>query len=176
MNELVGFLLWTVLAVSVQNHGLDTIENPTLGIGEPLTMNDQDQDAPILSKDYQTAKAALLKAVSEKDTSMLRIGLNTRLIHFKLEVLEAISKVGDRSMVPNVVKALEENQSFVSGGSEMQFAQRDINKAAFSALRKFTELPFEYVTEESLSKRSSKQIQRLIKEAKDWSKTHLKKG
>jgi hypothetical protein len=135
-------------------------------------MLDRQQTTPILSKNYKVAKSAFDKAVAEKDKPTLRLGLQKNSLTLKLLIVQAIRQFDDKSFVPDLIKALEDNQSIMSGGSETQAAQQELNKEIISDLKQLTGLQFPYLTDEStvpcFSDCPPKDIQKVLKDSREW--------
>jgi hypothetical protein len=135
-------------------------------------MLDRQQTTPILSNNYKVAKAAFDKAVAEKDKRTLRLGLQKNSLNLKLLIVQAIKQFDDKSFVPDLIKALEDNQSIMSGGSEIKAAQQELNKEIISDLKQLTGLQFPYLTDEStvpcFSDCPPKDIQKVLKDSREW--------
>lgn len=129
-----------------------------------------EQDNKILSRDYAIAEKALDKAVSERDKKTIRLGLNSRFLPIKQKTVEVIAEIKDETFVPNLIETLGENQAVMTGGTEMQIMQDDLNKAIVFALEQLTGLQFLF-----LENLSSEDIQRVLKESQEWWKTHQDK-
>lgn len=65
--------------------------------------------------------------------------------------------------------ALEDNQSVMSGGTETEIMQQELNTAIVSALEQLTGLQFP--SSENLSKDD---IQKVVKQSREWWKAHQK--
>lgn len=135
-------------------------------------MLERQQKTSILSKNYNVAKLALNKAVLEKDKSTIRLGLKGFSLLIKRDAIQAIKQLDDKTFVPDLIKALDENQGVMSGGSETEAEQQELNKEIISALKQLTGLEFPYLTDSStipcFSDCPSKDIQRVVKESSEW--------
>ncbi|HMS40446.1 MAG TPA: hypothetical protein PKE69_09485 [Pyrinomonadaceae bacterium] len=133
---------------------------------------ERQQETPILSKNYSVAKLALNKAILEKDKSTILLGLNGFSLLIKRDAVQAIKQFNDKSFVPNLIKALDENQGVMSGGSETEAEQQELNKGIILALKQLTGLEFSYLTNSStipcFSDCPSKDILRVLKESREW--------
>lgn len=130
------------------------------------------QDAPILSKDYSIAERALNRAALEKDSATLVSGLKAISLEIRNRAVIELTKFDDRSLVVDLLDALKSNQTLMSGGSETEGMQRELNRSIINALTKFTGLKFDYVTDYSLlpcfSQCPTPEIERVIQETKAW--------
>jgi hypothetical protein len=139
-------------------------------------MVERQQSRPILSKYYRVAKWAFDKAVLENDMATILLGLEGRSLLIRRNVVQALKQFDDKSVVPNLIKALDDNQGIMSGGSETQAEQRELNKEIISALRKLTGLEFSYLQEATtipcFHECPSKDIQRILKESREWWERH----
>jgi hypothetical protein len=135
-------------------------------------MLERQQATPILSKNYRVAKSAFDKAVLEKDKATLRLGLKRESPSFKRDIVQAIKQFDDKSFVPDLIKALENNQLIMSGGLETQAEQQELNKEIISALAKLTDLKFDYLSDSStipcFSDCPSKDMGKVLEESKTW--------
>jgi hypothetical protein len=135
-------------------------------------MLDRQQTTSILSSNFRVARWAFDKAVAEKDTATLRLGLQKNSLTLRLLIVKAIKQFDDRSFVPDLIQTLEENQSMMSGGSETQMAQQELRKEIIDALKHLTGLQFSYLTDESFvscfSECPSKDIQKVLQESREW--------
>ncbi len=100
------------------------------------------QESPILSKNYRIAKPSLDRAVSERDEATLRLGLNANSIMLRREVFQAIANLYYQWFVPDLIKALEENQNRTGKELETRSEQEKLNKSIISALQNLTGLGF----------------------------------
>jgi len=128
--------------------------------------------APILSKDYSVAEKALNKAVNEKDSATLALGLKAFSLEIRNRAVIELTKFDDRSLVVDLLDALKTNQTAMSGGSETEGIQRELNRSIINALTKFTDLKFDYVTNDSLQgciqPCPTPEIARVMQETKAW--------
>lgn len=92
----------------------------------------------ILSKDYAVAEMALDKAILEKDKKTLKLGLKSQFFSIKQKTVQAITEIEDKSFVPDLISAFQENQTIFSGGTETRGMQDNLNKAIAFALEKLT--------------------------------------
>lgn len=142
-------------------------------------MIERQKPNPILSKNYNVAKWALDKAVSENDKPTLRLGLNAFSLLIKRKVVQAIKQFDDKSFVPDLIEALDNNQGAMSGGSETEFMQRELNEEIISALKQLTGLEFSFLSDSStipcFSDCPSKDIQRVLKESREWWEANKKR-
>jgi HEAT repeat protein len=95
-------------------------------------------DGEILSKEYAIAEKALVRAVLEKDKETLKLGLKSQFFPIKQKTVEAITEIEDKTFVPDLINAFQENQSIFSGGTETKIMQDSLNKAIAFALEKLT--------------------------------------
>ncbi len=102
----------------------------------------QKEQAAILNKDYIIAKQALNKAVSERDEATIKLGLETSSVLLKKDVLQAIRQLYYQWFVPDLVAALEENQTATNKGTVTRIEQQELNKSIISALQHLTGLGF----------------------------------
>jgi hypothetical protein len=134
------------------------------------------QEISILSKYYYPAQRAFEKAVLEKDKITLRLGLKAFSLTLRSKVVIEIKQLDDKSFVPDLIVALEANQAIMSGGSETQSMQNQLNKEIVFALEKLTELQFTYFDDspsgDSFFEYPRKDIERILKESRDWCRTH----
>jgi hypothetical protein len=121
------------------------------------------QDKDILSRDYKTAETALNKAVTEKNTAVVKLGLQSAILSIRLKTSEAIKELDDKAFVPSLTDALEENQSILDGGSETRVMQVDLNKSLVANLEKLTGMKF------NLSEKPTfEEMQQVIKKSREW--------
>ncbi len=121
------------------------------------------QDDKILSKDYVAAEKALVRAILEKDKETLKLGLKSQFFPIKQKTVEAITEIEDKTFVPDLINALQENQSIFTGGTETEVMQNDLNKTTVFSLSRLTGLKFD--ASEQLS---SGEINKVLEESRKW--------
>ena len=136
------------------------------------------QTEPILAKDYYIAKKALDKAIRDNDKSTIRLGLKGYSFQIRKDVVDEIKMLNDASFVPNLADALEANQGCLSGGSEADSFQRDLDLAIVYLLKGFTKLEFKDFKVSSSSSNSCvdssylDRIKQISEESRAWYKVH----
>src|SRR5687767_6378695 len=80
----------------------------------PLNSNMIPPQELIRSPEYSIAKAALDKAVKDKDIETLRLGLTSTIITIRHKTAEAITNTDVILFVPDLIAALRQNQSVIS--------------------------------------------------------------
>jgi hypothetical protein len=135
--------------------------------------NPQQQDL-VLAKDYYVAKKALDKAVQEKDVAVIRKGLKGFSFQIKKDVVKEVKKLNDKTFVPDLADVLELNQGALSGGSEVEVQQKELDRLIISALEQLTGLKFDYTENLSQTYNMSENddVQRIIKQARLWWKVN----
>jgi len=126
--------------------------------------NSTTQDKDILSRDYKTAETALGKAVTEKNTAVIKLGLKSPILAIKLKTAEAIKELDDVAFVPSLIETLEENQIVIDGGSETQGMHAYLKVTLVAGLAKLTGIKFN-VSENP----TFEEIQEVIKKSREWS-------
>lgn len=171
MNDLINTLLLIALAITLNNSVTAEVGEKKIA-EQPKNFEIERQEDPILSRNYEVAKKALEKASLKKDKVTIRRGLKAFSIEIKKQVVQSIIQLNDKTFVPDLIEALQNNQTPMSGGTETAFLQQELNKAIISALRKFTKLSFSYLKDEStvpcFSECPSKDIQKVVDESKAW--------
>lgn len=132
-------------------------------------MQSSPQQNPILARDYYTAKKALDEAVQKKDLTTIALGLKGFSFEIRKDVVTEIKKLDDKSFIPDLIEALEDNQGDLSGGSEVQHLQQELNNHIVSTLEQLTGLCFSY-TENS----SKDDIERIVKQSREWWESYKK--
>lgn len=172
--DLLNIILWAALSVAVGASG--TAQNQAELSLTKEKMHQERQENPVLSKDFQTAKTALEKAGAEKDLNTVRLGLKAFMLEIKKQSVETIVKLNDKASVPDLIKALEANQTIMSGGTETELLQQELNTAIVSALRRFTKLEFAYLGNKPIApcfeKCPDDKVRKVIKESLDWVNEH----
>jgi hypothetical protein len=134
------------------------------------------QEISILSKFYYPAQRAFEKAVLEKDKITLRLGLKAFSLDLRRKVVSEIKKFNDKSFVSDLIKALEENQTIMSGGTETAIAQDLLDLEIVSAIEKLTGLQFPYIDKsinsDRFDKSSYNDVERILRESRQWCKSH----
>jgi HEAT repeat protein len=133
------------------------------------------QENPILSKDHATAEKALDKAILEKDKHTIKLGLRNQSFLIRQKTVEAIGEIGDESFVPDLIRSLRGNQGIVTGGTETEVMQNDLNRAIISALEQLTKLEFEVsipLSDEDIRKVTDKSQNWFIDRTQTNSKTN----
>jgi hypothetical protein len=78
-----------------------------------------------------------------------------------------------------LITALEENQSMMSGGSETTSEQNLLDQKIVSAIERLTGLQFpyfdKYLNRDRWDKSSQDNIERILKESREWCETHQQK-
>jgi hypothetical protein len=100
------------------------------------------QEPPILSSDYKIAKQSLDKAVYERDEETLKLGLKANSVRIRQEVFSVVASFSYKWFVPDLVKALEENQTITDEEIKNLSEQKQLNKSLISALARLTGLGF----------------------------------
>lgn len=169
MNKLMIIFLWTILIL---------IQGNPIGCQAQQEVQKEKQDDGILSKNYKTSKKALETAILVGDKEALRLGLTKDSLPFKKEVVEAIALLNDKSFVPDLITVLKKNQVLMSGGTETEFLQKDLDKMTISAIKELTGLKFEYFYESptfcSFSECPSDDILKILKESQEWWNKQIK--
>jgi uncharacterized membrane protein len=129
-----------------------------------------DRKKQISEGSYQDATEALHKAVVAKDKEAVTLAIQQRRFGpaFQIDAVRAVSQLNDKSLVPELLNALENNQGIAwRGGSEIEAEQKQLNKVIVATLEKFTGLKFseaEHPTPE--------EIKIVLKVCRDWWKDH----
>ncbi len=146
--------------------------NQTIKPEPPVVQNTPPiQKNEILSKDYAVAEKALNKAIEEKDVNTLRTALKSQFLPLKQKAVEAIADLNDKTFVPDLIDALEENRGVIDGGSETQIFQEQLNKTLVSTLQRLTKLKFD-VSE----KPTSEEMDEIVKKVREWCKNNKPKN
>lgn len=175
MKHFGSLFISVILAVNLVGCAVseDNLAQTGKGLNPTPTNSPKDismkQDDNILSKNYSTAEKALNKAVLAKDKETIRLGLKSPIFSIKQKTVEAMTKINDKTFVPNLIEALEENQGVIAGGSEAEIMQQELNKAIISALEQLTGL--QLLTSENMS---ADDIQRILNESREWWRTRQK--
>ncbi len=161
-------LLEAAIELLRAEHHLAT-KRPTAQQSPPM-----EQVNDILSKDYQLAEQALEMAILAKNRNTIGLGLKSMFFNVKIKAAQTIAAIDERSLVPNLVEALQRNQGVISGGAETQMMQNDFNAAVVSALEHITKLKFrvsERLASEDLRGYrpfSSAEIHEVFDKTRDW--------
>jgi hypothetical protein len=158
MSKIIATLLWMTLIINLG------ISATLKEVGQKRKV--EQQEHPILSRDYKVAKQALNKAVLERDEATIRLGLKANSILLKKNVFQAIRQLYYQWFVPDLIVALEENQT-VGKGIETQVERQELNKSIVFALKHLTGLGFSGT--ENLS---SDDIKRILNETREWYKKY----
>lgn len=142
---------------------------PKLGPSKtpPEFANAMNPQEGILNKNYSTAEAALNKAIKEKNNETIRLGLRSQILPIRQKTAEAISNTDVKTFVPDLVKALRENQGIISGGTETQLLQQDLNRAIITAIENLTDIQFNVTTD-----LSPDEVKKFIRITEKWCKQH----
>ena len=95
-----------------------------------------------LSKDFAVAKEALEENKKRKNVEMIRLSLGHSSLIIKRLAAEALAELRDKASVPSLVKALENNQVTLRGGTETQVMQSELDRDIVSALENLTGMGF----------------------------------
>jgi len=86
-------------------------------------------------------KRALERLVQSRNARLISLGLRHQDASFRTPVVDALADLGDKSVVPQVVDALEREASYhVEGSTAEQVAQLDFRRHSLSALARLTGL------------------------------------
>jgi hypothetical protein len=141
---------------------------PSKQTHKPGTENAQNtppisQKDDILSRDYAVAERALDRAVVEKDSETIRLGLKNPILSIKRKAALAIAETNDVTFVPFVIEALQMNQVEMLGGTETRVLQDELNMTLVTTLAKLTNLKF------AVSKKpTASEIQKVIASGQEW--------
>jgi hypothetical protein len=121
-----------------------------------------EQSTSILSADFAVAEQALSEGVKNGDVDLVGLALGNPHLEIKLQATEALGHMGDKKSIPQLWEALEENQVYYTGGSEIKILQVELNKALVNALQKLTGVDYGIVDPASAA-----DIQRVLQTAHD---------
>jgi hypothetical protein len=137
------------------------------------------QDDKILSRDRVVAEKALAQAIEQKNKETLRLGLKNYpfLLNEKNgeAIINSIVAMKDITFVSNLADLLERNQALLAGGTEIQSAQNRLAKVIVKALQELTGLHFgtsNSLTSESDYNERLKETNEVIKQSREWYRTH----
>ena len=179
MFLLILFSILFIVGCDIPTINMTKIELEQTKDTVKTEMQNLRQQDLILAKDYYVAKKALDKAVQERDTATFKLGLKAFSFQIRKDIVEEIKKLNDKSFVPDLAHALEANQGCLSGGSETDFLQQELNTSILSALKKLTKLKFSYVKSSltsCLNNSASKDVKRILKESREWWKIYRQKN
>ncbi|MBX3281527.1 MAG: hypothetical protein KF756_03530 [Acidobacteria bacterium] len=131
------------------------------------------QDKRILSRNYAEAKQALAEAVKKNDTDTIREGLLKSLsFELKGDIAATIAEEKMTGLLPDLVTALQFNSGCMSGGSESEAAQKQLNEKVVKAISSLTSLSFPYFDASKIPVCSndspSWEIRRIVAETNEW--------
>ena len=119
----------------------------------------------LLSSNYDEAIRALREVVATRSAKLICVGLSSRHWLIRWQAAKEMRDMAVSDSVPCLIKALENNQGFVGGGSEEHSSQDDINRDLVYSLARVT--GFRMSEKERYS---AKEIENLISESKRWRK------
>ena len=145
------------------------------GFGQtiPIEMKQEDEikiKEKLLSKNFTEAKQALDSVIVRKDQFLICFALSNSDWLIRGLAGKALREVADDDSVPCLVKALENNQDILSGGSEARVSQMELNTDLVDALLRITNF--------RLDRRKTYEkveINRIIQESKQWYDTRTGK-
>jgi hypothetical protein len=109
----------------------------------------------------------LNKALLEKDNETIRLGLKNPILTIRKKTTKAIDSINDVRFVPDLLAALQSNQSVVLGGTEMQIMQDELTSALILTLERLTK------TKVKISnKPSHEEIDKVITKIHEWLKNN----
>jgi HEAT repeat protein len=120
-----------------------------------------DEPTGVLSPDFVKADQALTEAIGRRDAGQVARALEHPAVDIKLKAARALGAVGDRTSVPRLADALENNQVCRAGGSEERILQNDLNAALVASLAKLTGLDFG-------APASEEDLKRVAQAARQW--------
>ncbi len=100
----------------------------------------QDLKTQISSKNYSTAKAAVVEAAHQRNVKLVCEALTHHSLQIRLIAVSEIQKMDDAKAVQPLLEALRANQAKYTGGSETEVLQSELNGKIVSALRQLTKL------------------------------------
>lgn len=103
---------------------------------------DKQMSEKVLSKEFAVAKAALEENKKRKNFKLIRLSLSHSSLTLKRQAAEALAELRDKGSVPSLIRALENNQVMLRGGTETQVMQAELDRAIVSAVEKLTGLDF----------------------------------
>jgi HEAT repeat protein len=125
-------------------------------------MNDE-AATRILSPDFATASQALAEGIKGRDAGLVRLALDHPTLEIKHQAAEALGQFGDRSSVPRLIKALDQNQAIYRGGSETRVLQTELNGALITALQRITGVDFG-----GIDPSSEEEVRRVLEKSRHW--------
>lgn len=126
-------------------------------------MSTSQQSSKVLSTDFSSAEQALAESVDRRAVDQISAALDSQFLEIKLQAAEALGKIADKSAVPKLITALEDNQAYYTGGSETRALQLQLNTALVTALQKLTESDFGEVDPESMG-----DINQVLQTSRAW--------
>ncbi len=136
------------------------------GFGQtiPIEMKQEDEikiKEKLLSKNFTEAKQALDSVIVRKDQFLICFALSNSDWLIRGLAGKALREVADDDSVPCLVKALENNQDILSGGSEARVSQEELNTDLVDALVRIGNLALD-----KKPKYEKIEIERIITESK----------
>ena len=132
-----------------------------LARGDTAMANDPTAD--ILSADFTTAERALSEAIKNRDAAAVARALEQQHLELKLRAAIALAAIGERTSVPRLIEALEQNQVKITGGGEAMALQGDLNRALLAALSKLTAIDFG-----PIDPPSQQDVEKALRLSREW--------
>jgi HEAT repeat protein len=130
------------------------------GDGEMTTIQPSSR---VLSADFATAHQALTESIDQSAVAQVGAALESPFLEIKLQAAEALGRIGDKTTVPALIKAMEDNQAYYTGGSETRTLQMQLNAALVAALQKSTGIDLGAIDPES-----TEDINRVLQISREW--------
>lgn len=100
-------------------------------------------NSDVLSDDLGIADPALSDAISDENISIIQLGLSSRFTRIRIRSANALGKLRDPAAIKSLIKALQENQGIIGGGTETQIEQAELTREILFALERITKIKFE---------------------------------
>jgi|RhiMetdeSRZDD1v2_1073273.scaffolds.fasta_scaffold376762_1 hypothetical protein len=139
MGIMISMALYSLLCHEVNGAKVISRQANRVIQGQTETVAQEMQER-ILSKDFDTAKKALDDNRWQRRVIAIRMSLKSQFLVIRQGAADAIRELQDKSSVPALIEALENNQVRYSGGLEIQSKQAELNKSLLSALQTLTGL------------------------------------
>lgn len=122
-------------AISITLAALCTYSGQQTNEGGRVAMN-----TDVSSMSVTVAKEAIEKGRHEKDAPTVSRGLQHSSLQIRIQAAKAFGEIDDPGFVPELLTALRDNQAKLTGGTETEIYQRELNTALIAALEQQTHL------------------------------------